>query len=284
MGPILAIFAHPDDETFTTAGVLAAAVERGIPVTVVSATRGEEGESAMPGLDDPDRLGVVRERELRDAMRQIGVTDVRFLGYRDSGMEGSAAAEHPRAFVRIAPEAAAAKLVTLMRAIRPQTVITFAANGIYGHPDHLQAHRVALLAVSAAADSGQKGRAAAEPWRIGSLYFTTFPREEMLAIFDQPGSPLASLSPDARANLGTPRAEITYDIDISPWSNGKRAAIAAHRTQTAAGGPLSEFPRELTESQIRSEHFVRAPLPWSAIGDEPELDLIQLLARDHTAG
>ena len=83
---MLTIFAHPDDETFSAAGVMAAAAERGLPVTVISATRGEAGESAIAGLDDPERLGVVRERELREAMRQIGVLDVRLLGHRDSGM------------------------------------------------------------------------------------------------------------------------------------------------------------------------------------------------------
>ena len=105
--PLLAIFAHPDDETFTCAGIMAAAAEHGIPVTLVSATRGEAGESAIPGLDDPDRLGVVRERELRDAMAAIGVGDARFLDYRDSGLQDSPASDDPRAFVR-APLAAVA--------------------------------------------------------------------------------------------------------------------------------------------------------------------------------
>src|SRR5829696_5713919 len=100
MWPLLAIFAHPDDETFGAAGVMAAAVERGVPVTVISATRGEAGESSVAGLDAPEQLGVVREQELREAMRQIGVSDVRLLGYRDSGMAGSPSAEDPQAFIR----------------------------------------------------------------------------------------------------------------------------------------------------------------------------------------
>ena len=115
MQPLLAVFAHPDDETFGAAGVMAAAVERGVPVTVISATRGEAGESSIAGLDDPERLGVVRERELREAMRQIGVSDVRLLGYRDSGMAGSPSAEDPQAFIRAPVETVAARLASHIR-------------------------------------------------------------------------------------------------------------------------------------------------------------------------
>lgn len=286
MGPLLAIFPHPDDETFSAAGVMSAAVERGVPVTVISTTRGEAGESSIPGLDDPDRLGVVRERELRDAMRQIGVTDVRLLAYRDSGMEGSSSAEHPRAFVRVSVEVAAAKLVSHIRAVRPRVILTFGPEGIYGHPDHLHVHQVVLRAIEDAADPTHKGRAASEPWQTPVLYFAAFPREDMLAIFDRPDSPLQSLSPEARANLGTPRAEITHVIDIGPWAERKRAAIASHRTQTGEGGPLANIPSEVSERQLAREHFVRARLPWSSPedGDGSEPDFIAVLAAEQDPG
>lgn len=286
MGPLLAIFPHPDDETFSAAGVMAAAVARGVPVTVISATRGEAGESSIPGLDDPERLGVVRERELRDAMRQIGVSDVRLLAYRDSGMEGSPAAEHPGAFVRASIEAAAGKLVSHIRAVRPRVIVTFGPEGIYGHPDHLHIHRVVLHAIAAAADPRHKGRAASEPWQTPVLYFAAFPREDMLAMFDRPGYPLQSLSPAARANLGTPRAEITHVIDIGPWAESKRAAIASHRTQTGEGGPLAKFPPEVAERQLSREHFVRAPLPWPSPedGENSKTDIIAALAAERHPG
>src|SRR4029450_2475339 len=102
-----------------------AAVEHGIPVTVITATRGEAGGSGIPGLDDAERLGVVRERELRDAMHQVGVTDVRWLGYRDSGLEDATASDHPLAFVRVPIEDAAARLATLLRWLRPPVMLTF---------------------------------------------------------------------------------------------------------------------------------------------------------------
>jgi LmbE family N-acetylglucosaminyl deacetylase len=283
MGPLLAIFPHPDDETFSAAGVMAAAVERGVPVTVITATRGEAGESSIAGLDVPERLGVVRERELREAMRQIGVSDVRWLGYRDSGMAGSPSAEHPQAFVRVPVETAAATLVPHIRSVQPQVIVTFGAEGLYGHPDHLHMHHVVLRAIHLAADPAHKDRATAQPWQTPALYFAAFPREEMLTLFDRPDSPLRSLPEDARANLGTPRSEITHTITIEPWRERKRAAIAAHRTQTAEGGPLAGIAPEVREWQLSWEYFVRAPLPWSSPQDDAN-DIIAVLAREHDLG
>ena len=280
MGPLLALFPHPDDETFSAAGVMAAAVARGVPVSVITATRGEAGESSIAGLDDPERLGVVRERELREAMRQVGVSDVRWLGYRDSGMAGSTSAEHPQAFVRVPVETAAARLVPHIRSVRPQVIITFGPEGLYGHPDHLHMHHVALRAIQFAADSAHKDRATAQPWQTPALYFAAFPREEMLTLFDRPDSPLRSLPEDARANLGTPRSEITHTITIEAWRESKRAAIAAHRTQTAEGGPLAGIAPEVREWQLSSEYFVRAPLPWSSPDDDAS-DIIAALAGEH---
>ena len=282
MGPLLAIFPHPDDETFTSAGVMAAAVERGVPVTVISATRGEAGESSIPGLEDPERLGIVRERELRDAMEQIGVTDVRLLNYRDSGMEGSPEAEHPKALVRATIAEVAAELAPHIRAVRPQLVITHGRDGIYGHPDHLHLHYAVLHAIEAAADPRYKGRDASESWQNPLLYFATIPREDMLALVDRPDSPLKSLSPAARANLGTPRADITHVIDVGPWAERKRAAITSHRTQTGEGGPLADMPQEVVERRLALEFFVRAPLPRLSDADEEvgEPDIITTLANE----
>jgi N-acetyl-1-D-myo-inositol-2-amino-2-deoxy-alpha-D-glucopyranoside deacetylase len=285
MQPLLALFAHPDDETFSAAGVMAAAAERGVPVTVISATRGEAGESSIAGLDDPERLGVVRERELREAMRQIGVSDVRLLGYRDSGMAGSPSAEHPRAFIRAPVETVAASLVSDIRSVRPQAILTFGPEGLYGHPDHLHMHHGALHAIEIAADpSYRRGRGSSEPWQTPALYFVAFPREDMLAVFDRPNSPLRSLPAEAREHVGTPRSQITHTINIKPWAESKRAAIAAHRTQTADGGPLSGIPPEVREWQLAYEYFVRAPLPWSAPESSVASDIIAVLAAEQNLG
>jgi N-acetyl-1-D-myo-inositol-2-amino-2-deoxy-alpha-D-glucopyranoside deacetylase len=282
MGPLLAIFPHPDDETFSAAGVMAAAVERGVPVTVISATRGEAGECSIPGLDDPERLGAVRERELRDAMQELGVMDVRFLTYRDSGMEGSPEARHPRALVGAPVEAVAARLVTLIRAVQPRVIITYGQDGIYGHPDHLHLHYATLQAVEAAADLTHKDRATSEPWQTSRLYFATAPREDLLAMLQRPDSPLQSLSPAALANLGTPKADITHVVEISSWTEKKRAAIAAHRTQTGEGGPLADMPPEVVARRLAREHFVRTPLPWSSPGSQEDVepDIIEALVAE----
>jgi N-acetyl-1-D-myo-inositol-2-amino-2-deoxy-alpha-D-glucopyranoside deacetylase len=226
---------------------------------------------------------VVRERELREAMRQIGVSDVRWLGYRDSGMAGSTSAEHPQAFVRVPVESAAARLVPYIRSIRPQVILTFGAEGLYGHPDHLHMHHVALRAIQLAADPAHKVRATAQPWQTPALYFAAFPREEMLSLFDRPDSPLNSLPEDARANLGTPRSEITHGVTIESWRESKRAAIASHRTQTAEGGPLAGTPPEVREWQLSVEYFVRAPLPWSSSADDAARDIIAVLAGEQRA-
>lgn len=284
MQPLLVVFAHPDDETFSAAGVMAAAVERGVPVTVINATRGEAGESSIAGLDDPERLGVVRERELHEAMRQIGVSDVRLLGYRDSGMAGSPSAEDPRAFIRAPVETVAASLVSDIRSVRPQVILTFGPEGLYGHPDHLHMHHVVLRAIEIAADPSYKGRSTSEPWQTPTLYFAAFPREDMLAVFDRPDSPLRSLPPDAREHVGTPRSQITHTINIKPWAESKRAAIAAHRTQTADGGPLSGIPPEVREWQLAHEYFVRVPLPWSSPDNSAASDIIAALAAERNLG
>lgn len=284
MQPLMAVFAHPDDETFGAAGVMAAAVERGVPVTVISGTRGEAGESSIPGLDDPERLGVVRERELREAMRQIGVSDVRLLGYRDSGMAGSPLAEHPLAFVRVPVETAAARLAPHIRSVRPHVILTFGPEGLYGHPDHLHMHHIALRAIQVAADPSHKDRGASEPWQTPALYFAAFPREDMLALLDRPNSPLRSLPADARANLGTPQSEITHTIDIKSWADSKRAAIASHRTQTAEGGPLAGIPPEIREWQLLHEYYVRAPLPWSSPEVDVASDIIAVLTAEQNVG
>jgi LmbE family N-acetylglucosaminyl deacetylase len=280
MQSLLAVFAHPDDETFGAAGVMAAAVERGAQVTVISATRGEAGESSIAGLDDPEQLGVVRERELREAMRQIGVSDVRLLGYRDSGMAGSPSAEHPQAFVRTPVEAAVERLVPHIRSVRPHVILTFGPEGLYGHPDHLHTHHVALRAIRVAADPSHEDRGGSEPWQTPVLYFAAFPREEMLALLDRPNSPLRSLPADARAKLGTPRLEITHTIDIESWADKKRAAIESHRTQTAEGGPLAGIPQEVREWQLLHEYYVRSPLPWSAPESSSASDIIAVLAAE----
>lgn len=260
-GPVLAVFPHPDDETFSAGALFAAATERGIPVTLIMATRGEAGESGSAGAVSPEQLGVIREGELRAAMAHLGVSDVRFLDYRDSGMEGSAEATHPSAFVAASMEEVVARLVPIMREVRPETVVTFARTGIYGHPDHIHTHDATVQAVLDAADPAYDP-ASLPAWQTPILMLATAPREEMQAHFAQSEDVRGALSETAWANLGSPREEITHFLNTDRWAAAKRAAIAAHETQTGEDGPLSDAKDEVMEREWLNEYYMRAALPW----------------------
>lgn len=263
---LLAIFPHPDDETFSAGGIMAAARDLGDNVILVCATRGEAGESGNPSHDTPEALGQAREAELRAAMQILNVDDVRFLGYRDSGMEGSLEAQNPHAFVQASVADAASRLAPMIRDIRPDTIVTFGEDGVYGHPDHIHLHHVVKQAVIEADDEDRPGTSATAPWRTPFLYFATAPREDLEELLARPRSPLASISERARANLGTPRAEITTSIDVTRWAPQKQEAFRAHHSQTGEGGPLSGAAPATLERRLISEHFVRAALPWQAAG------------------
>jgi N-acetyl-1-D-myo-inositol-2-amino-2-deoxy-alpha-D-glucopyranoside deacetylase len=263
---LLLIFAHPDDEAFGGAGTMAAATAHGHPVTLICATRGELGESGALQIANPDLLGAIREQELRQACGAVGVVDVRFLGYRDSGMAGSPTNDDPRALMQIPLDRLAMELAVQIRALQPRIVITFGPEGIYGHPDHLKMHAAADRAIDLAADPDWTP-AAGDPWRIAALYYSTPPREDFVEMLDTPDSPLPDADHRDRATFGTPRAEITDWFDVSPWFAAKQAAMRAHRSQTGDGAPLAMLTDPRMERFYRQETFVQAPLPWPAAGD-----------------
>ncbi len=150
---LLAVFAHPDDEAFGTGGTLARYAGEGVAVTLVCATRGEAGEIAEGTGATPETLGEVRENELRCAAETMGVRDVVFLGYCDSGMAGTPENRHPNTFVNTPAEDVVRQLVAIIRRLRPEVVVTFEPNGGYGHPDHIAIHKHTVAAFQAAADS-----------------------------------------------------------------------------------------------------------------------------------
>ena len=147
----IAAFAHPDDETFSVGGTLARAVSLGWRVTTICATRGEVGEIAPGTAATPETLGAVREQELRVACAALGVTDVRFLGHRDSGMEGTPENKDPRAYINSTDDEVVEELSTIFHEDPPAVVFTFDESGIYGHPDHKAIHRHATAAFDRAA-------------------------------------------------------------------------------------------------------------------------------------
>lgn len=151
---LMAVHAHPDDEVLSTGGILARYADEGIRTILVTCTNGEQGDGAngaKPGEDGHDAAQVAQQRltELRESAAHLGITHVELLGYQDSGMDGWEANHDPAAFWNTPVEQAAAKLSALMEKYRPQVVVTYDENGGYGHPDHIQAHRVAVAATEA---------------------------------------------------------------------------------------------------------------------------------------
>src|SRR3954465_11762448 len=193
---MLLVHAHPDDETIGNGATMAKYAAEGAHVTLVTCTLGEEGEILVPALehlaaDKEDGLGEHRIGELADAMKALGVSDHRFLGgagrWRDSGMMGTPSNDNAACFWQADLEGAGGELGRgvreggaqgglggVMGGVRPQVVITYNENGGYGHPDHIQAHRVAVAAFDAAGDPGRYPDAGA-PWRPTKLYYTAFP-------------------------------------------------------------------------------------------------------------
>src|SRR5207249_130525 len=151
---VLATYGHPDDEGQAT-GTLARLLQRGAQVTLLCATRGEVGEISDLSLATPETLQYVRELELRAAMAQIGLSDVRFLPYRDSGMAGTPENEDPRALHAQPAETVVGDLVRLIRDVRPHVVLTWEPGGGYGHPDHIAVHKHTVAAFEAAGDAAQ---------------------------------------------------------------------------------------------------------------------------------
>ena len=137
---LMTVHAHPDDESIGTGGVLARYADEGIRTVLVTCTGGEVGEIGDPTLATPDNLAEIREQELRAACAILGVGHLELLGYRDSGMAGTDDNEHPDAFARADLDVAIRRLVALVRRFRPQVLVTYDENGLYGHPDHVHAN------------------------------------------------------------------------------------------------------------------------------------------------
>lgn len=264
---ILAILAHPDDEGLC-GGTLAKNAQLGGRSILICATRGEVGEISDPALATPETLGEVRERELREACATLGIDPPIFLGYRDSGMEGTAPNHDPRAFINGDRGEQLRQLVREIRRLRPDVVITFEPFGIYGHPDH---RLVSQLATDAFAEAGTPELFPEEgdPWQPSKLYYATFVREwfqRWVEAARQDGED----TPPSRRDLGTPEAEVTTFVDIRDVLEIKRRAMQAHRTQIRQDGAWS---REWTEDQKRlfgTEAFIRAAPPL-APGEHDDL-------------
>jgi N-acetyl-1-D-myo-inositol-2-amino-2-deoxy-alpha-D-glucopyranoside deacetylase len=261
---LLAVFAHPDDETFGAGGTLALYARRGAEVHLVCATRGEVGE-APPDLKGFPDVGSMREAELRCAAGILGLADIRFLGYRDSGMPGSPDNFHPKAFAA-APLAETARAVArIIREVRPQVVVTFDPIGGYRHPDHIAAHRATVEAFRLAADP-ECVLDGAKPYSSQKLYFHTFPHAflrwgvRLLRLLGRDPSHFGKNRDIDLAALVNVDYPIHAKIDIGPVLETKQEASACHSSQ--GGGGMASSQLWITRLFGASESFTRAyPLP-----------------------
>ncbi len=275
-GGIFAIFAHPDDETFGLGGTMARYAARGVPVTMICATRGEVGEIAAGTDATPETLGAYREEELRVAMAILGVDDVRFLEFRDSGMQGTPENADPSNLHNAKAEDVVTPLVRWIRERRPDAIVTWDASGGYGHPDHIACHHHATAAFHAAADAAQHADAG-EPWQTPRLYYVAFPMEEFARVMQEmrdlgiemPG--FTSEDEGAGDPMGDlPRVDPNCIIDVSPHFDDKRTAMLAHKTQITAEDPFMRLPIDRQRQFFGREYFYQAgpPLPDGQMRDD----------------
>ncbi|MFI8002262.1 N-acetyl-1-D-myo-inositol-2-amino-2-deoxy-alpha-D-glucopyranoside deacetylase [Streptomyces sp. NPDC086010] len=264
---LLLVHAHPDDESINNGATMARYAAEGAHVALVTCTLGEEGEVIPPDLahlasDRDGGLGAHRAGELAAAMRELGVTDHRLLGgpgrYRDSGMTGTEQNHRPGAFWAADPDEAAAPLVGVIRALRPQVLVTYDPDGGYGHPDHIQAHRVAMRAAELAADPGYDAGSGA-PHTIAKIYWNRVPRGVAEELFAR----LRETRPDAFPGIAeiddvpgvVDDAEITTEIDGSAYAAAKTAAMRAHATQIAVDGPFFALSNGLGQPLFTTEYY-----------------------------
>jgi N-acetyl-1-D-myo-inositol-2-amino-2-deoxy-alpha-D-glucopyranoside deacetylase len=243
---LLLVHAHPDDESIFTGATMAKYAAAGARVTLVTCTLGELGEIIPPDLRHlfPDELGQHRIVELDRACAALGVTDHRFLGepgkYRDSGMIGLPDNEDPRCFWQASVDEAATELAKVIEEVAADVVVTYDANGSYGHPDHIQAHRVTVRAREL---TGGRAR----------LYATAMPRSVLARALELPEDSWFRRTTDL--SVAVPDDAVTTEIDAPAYLPAKLAAMAAHETQITVDGEFFALSNDLGQRVLATEYY-----------------------------
>jgi N-acetyl-1-D-myo-inositol-2-amino-2-deoxy-alpha-D-glucopyranoside deacetylase len=270
---LLAVFAHPDDETFGAGGTLALYARRGVEVHLVCATRGEVGE-APDDLKGFPSVGAMREAELRCAAGILGLAGIHFLGYRDSGMPGSPENAHPQALTAAPPMDVARATARFLRILRPQVVITFDPIGGYRHPDHIATHQATVKAFQIAADP-ECALEDAAPYQSQKLYFHTFPHNLLrwgVRIMRWVGMDPSHFGRNRDIDLAA-LADVEFPIhariNIRSVLSVKAKASACHSSQ--GGGGMAGPMRWASWLLGAYESYMRAYPPETPLGVERDL-------------
>ena len=275
---LLLVHAHPDDETINNGATMAKYVANGIGVTLVTCTRGEEGEVLVPALahlasNATDELGRHRETELANAMAALGVSDFRFLGaptrkFRDSGMIGMEQNNRPDVFWQTNLDEAAAELVKIILEVKPQVLVTYDEMGGYGHPDHIQAHRVAMRAAELAAPE----------WNISKIYWNTMPRSIIQKGIDKMkelGSDFFGVDSADDLPFAKDDSLVTTLVSAGEFAVQKIEAMKAHPTQIALDGPFFALSNNLGTEVMGDEYYTlvkgEKAAPFDSEGRETDL-------------
>ncbi len=273
---ILLVHAHPDDETINNGATMALYADLGAQVTLVTCTRGEEGEILVPelshlGSDAQDQLGEHREIELANAMKELGISDYRFLGapttkFRDSGMMGTDPNNRPDVFWQADLDSAAKILVEVIEEIKPHILITYDEIGGYGHPDHIKAHLVAMRASELS------------KWQIQKIYWNTIPKSvlaEGISKMKEIGSDFFGAETVDDLPFAKDDEFVTTLIDGVKYVDAKLAAMKAHETQISVDGPFFALSNNLGLQIWGDEYYTlvrgKKSEPFDALGRETDL-------------
>ena len=247
MATALFFHAHPDDECILTGGTMAQLAAAGHRVVLVVATRGELGEVAPGFLAEGETLGERRTREMEAAAAVLGVARVEFLGYLDSGMMGEPTNEEKGSFWQADIDEAAARLAAIAQDEQASVLVAYDDHGGYGHPDHIQVHRV--------------GVRAAELAGTPQVYEATIDRDRMLRLMRQGGVPEGAPELDENSDLGVRETEVTTRIDVTDQVTTKRQAMRCHRSQIADDAFWLAMPDEQFLMAFCEEHYIHRGSP-----------------------
>ena len=265
VGTIVSFHAHPDDESIGTAGTLARAAEAGHRVVIVFATRGELGEPVPGVLRDGEQLALRRSAECYAAARELGAHRIEFLGYTDSGMMGEPTNDAPYCFWRAPVEHAARRLAVILDEEEPDVLTVYDDNGSYGHPDHIQVHRVGMRAAELSA----------VPVVVQSTINREWLAQGMRRLVDagQVDPAVVTMPEPDSDDWGKPEAEITHKVEVVDVAARKRAAMRAHASQMGPDHPLLAMPDPMFLVGLGVEFYIVAPPVSPAAAPDVFLDL-----------